>query len=111
MDVGGADYTELARDDYAELTAPPDHWRPEKWRQQMPTVLEQAMGLSADEKLQLISALWDSMATNRDKERVEQMLLEAVDQIDRGECAPWQPGEGRRILDDVIRRHKESGNK
>jgi hypothetical protein len=77
----------------------------------MTSVLEQAMGLSVDEKLQLISALWDSVEKNRDKDRVEQLLLQAVDQIDRGECAPWQPGEGRRILDDVIRRHKESSSK
>jgi hypothetical protein len=73
----------------------------------MPTVLEQAMGMSVDEKLQLISALWHSMALKPEKERIDQLLLEAADQIDRGECAPWQPGEGRKILDRVIQRHKE----
>jgi Arc/MetJ-type ribon-helix-helix transcriptional regulator len=44
-----------------------------------------------------------------EKERIDQLLLEAVDQIERGECAPWQPGEGRKILDEVIRRSQESG--
>jgi hypothetical protein len=77
----------------------------------MTTVLEQAMGLSVDEKLKLISALCDSMTRNREKQRVDQLLLEAVDQIDRGECAPWQPGEGRKMLDEVIRRRQESGSK
>ena len=76
----------------------------------MATVLEQAMVLSVDEKLQLISALWESMTQDPKKERIEQLLLEAVDQVDRGECAPWQPGEGRKILDEVTRRH-ESGKK
>jgi hypothetical protein len=33
----------------------------------MTTVLEQAMGLSVEEKLQLIAALWDSMALEPQK--------------------------------------------
>jgi putative addiction module component (TIGR02574 family) len=32
--------------------------------EEMATVLEQAMGLSVEEKLEFISALWDSMAQN-----------------------------------------------
>jgi hypothetical protein len=76
----------------------------------MTTVLEQALGLSADEKLRLISALCESMAKDPEKVRIDQLLLVAVDQIERGECEPWQPGEGRKILDDVIRRHQGSGS-
>jgi len=44
-------------------------------------------------------------------ERRDQLLLEAVDQIDRGEFAPWEPGEGKRILEGVIRRHQENASK
>ena len=40
---------------------------------------------------------------------IDQKLLEAVDQIERGECAPWQPGEGRRLLQEMIRQRNPNG--
>ena len=46
-----------------------------------------------------------------ERERIDKLLLEAVDQFDRGEYAPWQPGEARKILDDVNRRHSEGAGK
>jgi hypothetical protein len=72
----------------------------------MVTVMEQAMGLSVDEKFQLISALWEGKAKNSQKRRIDQMQLEAVDQTDCGECVPSQPGEDRKTLDEMIRRSK-----
>ena len=47
--------------------------------------------------------------TPEEKARVETMLLEALDQVERGECSPWQPGEGRKILDKVIEQHRQAG--
>jgi hypothetical protein len=87
----------------------------------MPSILEQAMGLSVDEKLQLIDALWKSMAREPEpdcyfkdgkivfanaeqREKVEQKLEEAIDEIERGECTPWKRGDcarmGREYLEE-----------
>jgi Arc/MetJ-type ribon-helix-helix transcriptional regulator len=38
------------------------------------------------------------------KNDIDAKLLEASDQIDRGECAPWEPGEGRRLLAELTAR-------
>jgi putative addiction module component (TIGR02574 family) len=56
VDVGDASDFEFARNHHAELTSN------EAWATNMPTLLEQALGLNVEEKLQLISALWDDMA-------------------------------------------------
>jgi hypothetical protein len=37
------------------------------------------------------------------KEAIEKMLLVAIDQIERGECEPWKPGDAHRQLDELIR--------
>jgi putative addiction module component (TIGR02574 family) len=58
----------------------------------MATVLEQAMGLSVDEKLQLISALWDSMAKNPEEIPVPDWQMEELQRrIENQEKKP-QPG-------------------
>lgn len=59
----------------------------------MATVLEQAMGLSVDEKLRLISALWDSMSTKPEKLPVPDWQLEELERrIDSQRTNP-QPGQ------------------
>jgi putative addiction module component (TIGR02574 family) len=57
----------------------------------MATVLEQAMGLSAEEKLALISALWDSMTQVPEKIPVpDWQLTELERRIEEQEKNPQQ---------------------
>ncbi|HUE16805.1 MAG TPA: addiction module protein [Planctomycetaceae bacterium] len=70
----------------------------------MTTVLEQAMVLSVDEKLQLIEALWDSMARNPESIPVpDWQILELERRMESQRTNP-QPGQSwievkREILD------------
>jgi putative addiction module component (TIGR02574 family) len=59
----------------------------------MATVLEQAMGLSVDEKLQLISALWDSMAQNPEEIPVPDWQLKELERRIESQRANPQPGQ------------------
>lgn len=43
------------------------------------------------------------------REQVEKDLLEAIDDIDRGDCAPWQPGEHRKLLQELLRQRSANG--
>jgi putative addiction module component (TIGR02574 family) len=66
----------------------------------MATVLEQAMNLTVDEKLELISSLWESMAEHPEKIPVpEWQLAELEKRIESQEKNP-QPG---RTWDEVKR--------
>ncbi len=59
----------------------------------MATVLEQAMGLSVEEKLDLISALWDSMSVDPAKLPVPAWQVEELERrIDSQRINP-QPGQ------------------
>ena len=70
----------------------------------MTSVLEQAMVLSVDEKLQLIGALWDSMAINPENIPVpDWQMLELERRMESQRTNP-QPGQSwdavkREILD------------
>jgi putative addiction module component (TIGR02574 family) len=59
----------------------------------MATVLEQAMGLSVDEKLQLISALWDSMAKNPENIPVPDWQMEELQRRLEDQERNPQPGK------------------
>ena len=70
----------------------------------MATVLEQAMGLSVEEKLQLISALWDSMTKNPVDLPVPAWQLEELERRIEAQRIDRQPGQSwedvkREILD------------
>lgn len=70
----------------------------------MATVLEQAMSLSLDEKLQLISDLWDSMAQSPDNIPVPDWQLEELKRRIESQRTNPQPGQSwdevkREILD------------
>ncbi len=45
------------------------------------------------------------------RNQIDDALLEAVAQIDRGECTPWQPGEDRKLLEEMIRQRSANGSK
>ena len=69
----------------------------------MTTVLEQAMGLSVEEKLQLIAALWDSMALEPDKIPVaEWQLAELERRIEAQRTSP-ERGQTRAQVKQEIR--------
>jgi hypothetical protein len=36
-------------------------------------------------------------------------LLEGLDEVEGGECAPWDPVEDRKVLEEMIRRRREAG--
>lgn len=70
----------------------------------MATVLEQAMSLSLDEKLQLISDLWDSMAQSPDNIPVPDWQLEELKRRIESQRTNPQQGQSwdevkREILD------------
>ena len=70
----------------------------------MATVLEQAMGLSGEEKLHLISALWDSMTENPESLPVPAWQLEELERRTESQRSDPQPGQSweavkREILD------------
>lgn len=59
----------------------------------MTSVLEQAMGLSVDEKLELISALWDSMARNPENIPVPDWQLKELERAIESQRINPQPGQ------------------
>ena len=59
----------------------------------MATVIEQAMGLSVEEKLHLISALWDSMTDNPEKVPVPAWQLEELERRIKSQRSDPQPGQ------------------
>jgi putative addiction module component (TIGR02574 family) len=59
----------------------------------MATVLEQAMGLSMDDKLTLISALWESMTKNPEKVPVPDWQLAELDRRIESQRTNPQPGQ------------------
>jgi putative addiction module component (TIGR02574 family) len=93
MDVGGKGDPEFARDDYEELRD-----------EIMPSVMEQAMVLSVDEKLQLIAALWDSMASKPENIPVPDWQMQELERRIESQRTNPQPGQTweevkREILD------------
>jgi putative addiction module component (TIGR02574 family) len=59
----------------------------------MTTVLEQAMGLSVEEKLQLIAALWDSMALEPQKIPVPDWQLQELERRMEAQRTNPDPGQ------------------
>lgn len=57
----------------------------------------------------VVRALFDVAILGQKRQEVDQMLLVAVDQIERGECSPWQPGESKKMLDEIIRQRNSNG--
>ena len=74
----------------------------------MATVLKQAMGLSVDEKLQLISALWESMAKSPKKVPVPDWQLEELERRIESQRTKPQPGQNWDDVKQEIRQRKES---
>lgn len=56
-----------------------------------------------------VQALLNMAILAETRQQVDEKLLEAVAQIERGECGPWQPGEGHRMLQEMIRERSSNG--
>jgi putative addiction module component (TIGR02574 family) len=59
----------------------------------MTTLLEQAMNLTAEEKLELIGALWDSMAEHPESIPVPQWQLDELERRIEEQKKNPQPGQ------------------
>jgi putative addiction module component (TIGR02574 family) len=59
----------------------------------MATVLEQVMKMSVDEKLQLISAIWESMTKDPDKTPVPNWQLQELERRIESQRQDPQPGQ------------------
>jgi Arc/MetJ-type ribon-helix-helix transcriptional regulator len=57
----------------------------------------------------VVQALFNAALRAEARNQIDEKLLEAVDQIERGEFAPWQPGEGRRLLQEMTRQRAVNG--
>ena len=73
----------------------------------MSTVLEQAMGLSVDEKLQLIAALWESMAKKPENLPVPVWQMDELERRIEDQRTNPQPGQTW----DEVKREIRDGKK
>jgi putative addiction module component (TIGR02574 family) len=73
----------------------------------MATVLEQAMHLSVDEKLDLISALWDSMAQHPESIPVPDWQIKELERRIEAQRKDPQPGQPS----DEVKREIRHGKK
>jgi putative addiction module component (TIGR02574 family) len=73
----------------------------------MATVLEQAMRLSVEEKLALISALWDSMAEHPERIPVPEWQLKELERRIEAQRKNPQPGQTWAEVNREIRHGKK----
>ena len=71
----------------------------------MATVLEQAMDLSIEEKLELISALWDSMGEEW-RQEADNKLRESLAEYKAGKGTRWKKGDCERMARELLQRKK-----
>jgi Arc/MetJ-type ribon-helix-helix transcriptional regulator len=57
----------------------------------------------------VVHALLNVALVAERRAEIDQKLLEAVDQVERGECAPWQPGDARKLLQEIVRQRGPNG--
>ena len=57
----------------------------------------------------VVLALFHAALLAERRNEIDQKLLEAMDEIDRGECTPWQPGDARKLLDEITRQRSPNG--
>ncbi len=50
----------------------------------------------------VVQALFDVAIRAEQRSAIDQQLLDAFEEIERGECAPWQPEEDRKLLQEMI---------
>lgn len=50
-----------------------------------------------------IDELNDAVIDADRRKQLEKGLLAAIDEVERGECATWHPGEAHTLLQDLIR--------
>lgn len=50
----------------------------------------------------VVQALFDVAVLAERRDEIDQKLLEAEDEFERGECAPWRPGDTHQLLRDLL---------
>jgi putative addiction module component (TIGR02574 family) len=73
----------------------------------MPTILEQAMDLTAEEKIDLISALWDSMAQHPESIPVPDWQLKELERRIEAQRQHPEPGQSWKEVKREIRHGKK----
>lgn len=59
----------------------------------------------------LFQALVADLIRARAKKDLEQSLLDALDEYERGEYTVWKKGDTRKLAEDIIERHRASQKK
>lgn len=52
----------------------------------------------------VVRSLFSVALLQQEREEIDRKLLEAIDEIDRGECTPWHPGDAGKLLQEINRR-------
>lgn len=50
----------------------------------------------------VVHALFDVAIRAEQRSAIDKQLLDALEEVERGECAPWQPEEDRKLLQAMI---------
>jgi Arc/MetJ-type ribon-helix-helix transcriptional regulator len=59
----------------------------------------------------VVHALFNVALVAEKRAEIDQKLLEAIDEIERGECAPWQPGDASKLLQEIVRERGHNGKR
>jgi Arc/MetJ-type ribon-helix-helix transcriptional regulator len=57
----------------------------------------------------VVHALFNAALVAERRAEIDQKLLDALDEIDRGACAPWQPGDAGKLLQEIVRQRGPNG--
>jgi Arc/MetJ-type ribon-helix-helix transcriptional regulator len=57
----------------------------------------------------VVHALFEVALLAERRDEVDRLLVEAIDEIDRGEVAPWQAGDAQKLLQELAHQRKANG--
>jgi putative addiction module CopG family antidote len=60
---------------------------------------------------EVVQALLDVAIRFETRAEINKKLLASIEQIERGECAPWDPAEDRKLLQEMIRQRFSDAKK
>ncbi len=115
VDVGGAGYNELTRNDHAELIeenmATLNINIPDPMKEFVDREIGSGRFKDASTFVQLL--ILEAMDTQEEagfseeeKEQIDQLLLESMDSFDRGEAVPVRPGEFEELAKRMVEQHQ-----